>query len=223
MSISALVFDAYGTLFDVHTVVARCNALFPGRGLELSRLWRQKQLEYAWLRSMMGRYESFEVITQHALEHACASLRLTLSAAGARDLMLAYRRLNAYPEVTDALAGLRDCRLAVLSNGSPEMLDAVVRHTGLTRLLDHVISVADLRVFKPHPSVYQLAVDKLRTRVEDVGFVSSNYWDVCGAAAFGLQAYWINRAKEAPDNLGIAPDYVLERLTDLIGMVGSED
>jgi len=223
MPISALVFDAYGTLFDVHSVVARCNAIFPGRGLELSRLWRQKQLEYTWLRSLMGRYESFETITRHALEHACASLHLTLSAGGAKDLMDGYRRLSAYPEVTDALTGLRDCRLAILSNGAPEMLNEVVRHAGLTRLLDQIISVAEIRVFKPHPSTYQLAVNKLRIRVEEIGFVSSNYWDVCGAAAFGFQAHWINRTKDAPDHLGIAPSHVLERLTDLIGMVGTED
>ncbi len=220
MAISAVVFDAYGTLFDVHSVITRCNTLFPGRGPELSRLWRQKQLEYTWLRSLMGRYESFEAITEHALRHACASMNLTLSAAGVAELMQAYRRLDNYPEVVDALTGLRDCRLAILSNGSPEMLDAVVRHAGLDRLLDLVVSVADLRVFKPHPRVYQHAVDKLHTRIDEIGFVSSNYWDVCGAAAFGFQAFWINRTKAVPDDLGVRPKAVLERLTDLIGMIG---
>jgi 2-haloacid dehalogenase len=220
MAISAVVFDAYGTLFDVHSVIARCNALFPGHGSALSQLWRQKQLEYTWLRSLMDRYESFEAITEAALTHACAGLSLTLSTAGRRDLMQAYRHLTAYPEVADALTGLGDCRLAILSNGSPEMLNAVVRHAGLDRTLDRVLSVDELRIFKPHPSVYRLAVDKLQVRAEDIAFVSSNYWDVCGAASFGFQSFWINRAKATPDELGVKPKAVLERLTDLIGIVG---
>ncbi len=220
MPIRALVFDAYGTLFDVHSVIARCESLFPGRGMALSHLWRQKQLEYTWLRSLMGRYESFELVTEAALKHACSALGLTLSKDSARELLLAYRRLNPFAEVADALAGLRDCRLAILSNGSPEMLKAVVRHSGLDRLLDQVISVDEVRIFKPHPSVYRLAPAKLQVRTEDIGFVSSNYWDVCGAAAFGFESYWINRAKAVPDELGQRPKAVLERLTDLIALIG---
>ncbi|RPI40699.1 MAG: haloacid dehalogenase type II [Betaproteobacteria bacterium] len=220
MPIRAVVFDAYGTLFDVHSVITRCNALFPGHGPALSQLWRQKQLEYTWLRSLMGRYDSFEAITEAALNHACASMRLVLSATGRSDLMQAYRRLNTYPEVADALAGLRDCRLAILSNGSPEMLAAVVRHASLERLLDYVISVEEVRIFKPHPNTYRLAVDKLQARIEAIAFVSSNYWDVCGAASFGFQAFWINRSKAAPDGLGARPKAVLDRLTDLVALIG---
>jgi 2-haloacid dehalogenase len=218
MPISAVVFDAYGTLFDVHSVVARCDALFPGQGAALSRLWRQKQLEYTWLRSLMGRYERFEAVTEAALTHACAHLSLTLSAAGRRDLLQAYRQLSLYPEAADALAGLRDCRLAILSNGSPEMLAPLVRHAKIDHLLDHVISVHEIRIYKPHPSVYRLALDKLQARSADVAFVSSNYWDACGASAFGLEAFWINRARSAPDELGVKPKAALERLTDLIGL-----
>jgi 2-haloacid dehalogenase len=220
MPITAVVFDAYGTLFDVHSVIARCDATFPGRGAALSQAWRQKQLEYTWLRSLMGRYESFEAVTEHALKHTCTALGLALSEANVRDLMQAYRALATYPEVADALAGMRDCRLAILSNGSPAMLNAVVKHAKLDRVLDHVLSVDEIRVFKPHPSVYRLAVDKLHARAEDVGFVSSNYWDACGAASFGFQAFWINRAKARPDELGVKPKANLERLTDLIGLIG---
>lgn len=220
MPLAAVVFDAYGTLFDVHSVTARCDASFPGRGAALSQLWRQKQLEYTWLRSLMGRYESFEAVTEHALKHACASLGLPLSESGVRQLVQGYRSLNTYPEVYDALAGLRDCRLAILSNGSPDMLNALVRHAKLDRVLDHVLSVDELRLFKPHPSVYRLAVDKLHVRAQDIGFVSSNYWDASGAAAFGFQAYWINRARSTPDELGAKPKAHLERLTDLIGLLG---
>ena len=220
MPIRALVFDAYGTLFDVHSVVARCDALFPGNGAALSQLWRQKQLEYTWLRSLMGRYESFAAVTGHALRHAASVLALPLTPENERALLAAYRRLSPFAEASDALAGLRDCRLAILSNGSPEMLNAVVRHSGLDRLLDHVISVEEVRVFKPHPSVYRLAAERLQVRAEDIGFVSSNYWDVCGAAACGLQAFWINRSKAVPDPLGQRPKAVLEQLTDLIGLIG---
>jgi 2-haloacid dehalogenase len=223
MSIRALVFDAYGTLFDVHSVIVRCEALFPGRGSDLSRLWRQKQLEYTWLRTLMGRYESFEAITAHALRHACGALQLPLPAESERILVLEYRRLSKFPEAAEALAGLRDCRLAILSNGSPEMLNALVRHSGLDRLLDDVISVDAVRVFKPQPAVYRLAADRLQVRADEIGFVSSNFWDVCGAASCGLQAYWINRAKAVEDQLGQRPKAVLERLTDLIGLVGEPD
>jgi len=220
MAIGALVFDAYGTLFDVHSVVARCDRLFPGRGRALSELWRQKQLEYAWLRSLMGRYEPFEAITEAALRYSCAAQQLTLTAEAARDLMQAYRRLATFPEVGEALAGLGDCRLAILSNGSPDMLNAAVKHAGLDRVLDHVLSVDEVRTFKPHPSVYQLAPDRIGIPTADIGFVSSNYWDACGAAAFGFQVFWINRAKAVPDELGQKPGAVLERLTDLIAMIG---
>ena len=219
MPIRALVFDAYGTLFDVHRVTARCDALFPGRGSDLNRLWRQKQLEYTWLRTLMGRYESFEAATAGPLRHACAALQLPLSAESEKALVLDYRRLSTFPEAAAALAGLRDCRLAILFNGSPEMLNALVRHSGLDRLLDHVISVDEIRVFKPHPAVYRLAADRLQVGVEDIGFVSSNYWDACGAASCRLQAYWINRTRAMEDPLGQRPKAVLERLTDLIGLI----
>lgn len=220
MPVRALVFDAYGTLFDVHSVITRCEAQFPGNGAALSRLWRQKQLEYTWLRSLMGRYESFETITGQALAHACSALRLALSAETERSLVLEYRRLSLFPEAAAALAGLRDCRLAILSNGSPEMLNALVRNAKLERLLDQVISVEAVRVFKPHPSVYRLATDRLQVRADEIGFVSSNYWDVCGAASFGFAAYWINREQAVADQLGQAPKATLERLTDLVGLIG---
>ena len=220
MPVRALVFDAYGTLFDVHSVMARCEAQFPGSGAALSQLWRQKQLEYTWLRSLMGRYETFEVITGQALHHACSALKLSLTAESERALVLEYRRLSTFPEAAAALAGLRDCRLAILSNGSPEMLNALVRSARLDRLLDQVISVDAVRVFKPHPAVYRHAADRLQARADELGFVSSNYWDVCGAASCGLQAYWINRMRAAQDVLGQRPKAVLERLTDLIGLMG---
>jgi len=214
-ALKALVFDAYGTLFDVHSVIAECEALFPGKGASLSQLWRGKQLEYTWLRSLMGRYADFSAITAAALTTACNMLRLDLSEAAARRLMDAYLELKAFPDVTDTLARLHGRKLAVLSNGSPAMLNAVVHHTGLDQVLDTVLSVDALRIFKPHPSVYAYAAERLQAPVGAIGFVSSNFWDVAGATSFGFRTFWINRAGATPDALGYQPAAVLTKLSDL--------
>jgi 2-haloacid dehalogenase len=209
------VFDAYGTLFDVHSVVAEADRRFPGRGAELSRLWRQKQIEYTWLRSLMARYADFETLTADALGHACEVLGLALDEGALEPLMGAYRRLATYAEVPAALAALAPRPRIILSNGSPAMLDAAVRHAGLDRLLDATLSVDPLRIFKPAPVVYQLAVDRLGMAAADIAFVSSNYWDAAGAASFGLRVFWINRTGQAPDRLGFSPAAVLTRLDQL--------
>ena len=213
--ILAVVFDAYGTLFDVHSVVDRCEQLFPGRGEALSKLWRSKQLEYTWLRSLIGRYEEFESITHAALTHSCAALALHLDSAGSRLLLDEYRRLTVYPDVLGVLQSLRGVQLAILSNGSPPMLQAVVHNAGLEPLFNAVLSVDPLRIFKPHPSIYQLAVDRLGAKVGNIAFVSSNYWDAAGATSFGFRTFWINRAGMQPDELGCAPHRSLKRLDEL--------
>jgi 2-haloacid dehalogenase len=214
-AIRAIAFDAYGTLFDVHSVVGRCEQFFPGRGKELSQLWRTTQLEYTWLRSLMGRYEDFEHVTADALRYACRALGLSLSAEAATALRGEYLGLSLYPDVRDALEKVRGRRLAILSNGSPRMLEAVVQHAGLAGAFEDVISVDRLQIFKPHPSVYQLAVDALATPAATIAFVSSNYWDIAGATTFGFRTYWINRAGAQPDELGCAPTAVLSRLDEL--------
>lgn len=213
--VEAVVFDAYGTLFDVHSVIRRCEQLFPGRGESLSRLWRSKQLEYTWLRSLMGRYEDFESVTRAALSYSCRSLELALDDRARQSLMEEYRELSPYAEVPSALQSLRGRKLAILSNGSPDMLQAVVRKAGLEPLLHAVFSVDPLRIFKPHPSVYQLAVDQLGVRREEIAFVSSNYWDASGATSFGFRTFWINRTGAQPDELGHAPQRSLKRLDEL--------
>jgi len=211
----AVVFDAYGTLFDVQSVVTQCEQLFPERGEALSRLWRSKQLEYSWLRSLMGRYEEFESVTQAALIHSCAALGLNLDSAGSRLLLDEYRRLATYPDVHDVLQSLHRVKLAILSNGSRQMLEAAVRNAGLEPLFDAVLSVDPLRIFKPHPRVYQLAVDTLAVHSDRIAFVSSNYWDACGATSFGFRAFWVNRARVQPDELGHRPHRSLQRLDEL--------
>jgi 2-haloacid dehalogenase len=220
VKIEAVIFDAYGTLFDVHSVVARCDELFPGRGKELSQLWRAKQLEYSWLRSLMGRYEPFESITRDALAYSCRVLGLALADASVSTLMRQYRQLTAYTDVPSTLQALKHRKLAILSNGSPDMLQAVVAHAGLQSAFDAVLSVDQLRIYKPHPSVYQTAVDKLNVTAEQIAFISSNFWDVTGATAFGFRTFWINRSAAQPDELGYRPRAVLNGLEELPQALG---
>lgn len=215
LPIKALVFDAYGTLFDVHSVIAECDAAFPGKGMALSQLWRTKQLEYTWLRSLMGRYIDFEAVTAAALHTACRMLDLALDKPTGGRMLQAYRTLAPFPEVPAALERLRGRKLAILSNGSPLMLNAVVRNAGLDHLLDAVISVDSLKIFKPHPSVYALVTDAFGVEPADIGFVSSNFWDVSGALSFGFRAFWINRTGQIPDDLGYSPVAVLKSLDQL--------
>jgi 2-haloacid dehalogenase len=212
----AVVFDAYGTLFDVHSVIQRSDQLFPGKGAALSQLWRTRQLEYTWLRSLMGRYEDFGSITQAALRFACRTLGLPSTEATEQALLQEYLRLKPYPEVVAAIAALADRPLAILSNGSPAMLDALVASAGLTAHFDAVISVDRVRIYKPHPSVYQLAVDELGVSRERIAFISSNFWDVSGATAFGFRTYWINRGNAVPEELGFQPFAVLRGLDELV-------
>lgn len=215
MKLAALVFDAYGTLFDVHSVIQRCESLWPGKGTALSQQWRAKQLEYSWLRSLMGRYTDFSHVTADALRHACAALNLPCSEAQLRLLMDEYRHLAAFPEAPAVLEQLQNHKCAILSNGAPDMLQAAVQHAGLGHLLDQVISVDPLRIYKPDPRVYQLAVDRLGIDARHIGFVSSNGWDAAGAKAFGFRVFWVNRNGLPVDELGVTPDHVIRQLTEL--------
>jgi len=208
----ALVFDAYGTLFDVHSVAQRCESFWPGHGSGVSQLWRAKQLEYTWQRSLMRRYVPFSQVTREALAFACESLQLRLDDGQADALMEEYRRLAVYADVPAALQQLPGKR-AILSNGSPDMLDPLVKHSGLR--FDAVMSVDQLKVFKPAPEVYQLACDRLGVAKEAIGFVSSNCWDALGAKSYGLRVWWINRAGAPVDRLDFQPDGVLHSLGDL--------
>jgi 2-haloacid dehalogenase len=212
--VRACVFDAYGTLFDVHAVVQRCESFWSGRGAALSQLWRAKQLEWTWQRSLMRRYAPFSQITLDALRYACDALGLACDAQQTDALMAEYRRLATYPDVADALARLRSGRkLAILTNGSPDMIEPLVAHHGLQ--FDAVVSVDELAVYKPAPEVYALAVRRLGVAAADIGFVSSNGWDALGAKSFGFRAWWINRAGAPLDRLDARPDGLLRGLGEL--------
>ena len=178
MAAEAFVFDAYGTLYDVHSVAARCESCWPGKGAQLSQLWRAKQLEYTWQRSLMQRYAPFSTVTREALAYACEALGLELSVAQMEGLMSEYLNLAPYPDVADSLRQI-NAKQAILSNGSPDMLVPLVKNSGLR--FDAVISVDELKVYKPAPQVYELAVKKLAVAKQRIGFVSSNCWDAMGA------------------------------------------
>jgi 2-haloacid dehalogenase len=216
-AIQALAFDAYGTLFDVHSVISTCNQVFPDKGPALSQLWRAKQLEYTWLRSLMSRYEDFWQVTESALMFACRSLGLSCPPATRHKLMDAYLRLDPYPEVRQALESLSRYKLAILSNGSPRMLAAVVDSAGLRGVFANVISVDEVKIFKPSPRVYELAPRHLKVPEEAIGFISSNFWDIAGAKSFGLWTCWINRSKAPEEELGLRPDAIISSLAELEG------
>jgi 2-haloacid dehalogenase len=212
--IRGYVFDAYGTLFDVHSVVEAGREI-TSDPLALSVAWRSKQLEYTWLRALMGRYEDFWAVTEAALRHAIRRLGLTASSAQIERLMDAYLTLACFPDVTAALDRLAGRPRAILSNGAPRMLDAAVRSSGLGSRLDHVISVDAVKTYKPAPAVYALGPQRLGIAASELLFVSSNAWDVAGAKAFGYQVAWCNRAGAPEEELGVRADFVITALDQL--------
>jgi 2-haloacid dehalogenase len=215
-AIRGYVFDAYGTLFDVHSVVDAGRSI-TGDPAALSATWRQKQLEYTWLRSLMGRYEDFWAVTESALRFAIRRLGLHASPADVERLMHAYLSLACFPDVRPAL-GRRRCRpRAILSNGSPAMLDAAVASAQLSAHLEHVISVDAVKVFKPSPDVYALGPARLGIPAGDLLFVSSNAWDVAGAKVFGYRVAWCNRTNAPAEELGVTPDFEIATLDALPG------
>ena len=196
--------------------------MFPGKGMALATLWRAKQLQYTLLRSMMNRYEDFSQVTKDGLVYAAHALQLELDANGRARLMDAYMTLAAFPDVKPGLQQLKEMglRLAVLSNGEPKMLASAVRCAGIADLLDAVISVDEVKVFKPNPRVYELAAIHLKTPKNSIGFVSSNNWDVNGAGSAGLTTFWIQRAAaEPPEELGYPATQIVHLLTDLPALV----
>jgi 2-haloacid dehalogenase len=190
----------------------RCEACFPGKGTALSQLWRAKQLEYTWQRSLMQRYAPFSSVTRDALGYSCAALGLD-AAPHLDALMAEYLALAPFPEVPKALSRLT-MKKAILSNGSPDMLEPLVRNSGLR--FDAVLSVDELKVYKPAPQVYELAVRRLGVARERIGFVSSNCWDALGAKSFGFQVYWINRGRAPLDRLGFRPDAEIHSLDEVL-------
>jgi 2-haloacid dehalogenase len=247
MTIKAVVFDAYGTLYDIQSVAAVTEEAFPGYGEIITQVWRIKQLEYTWLRSLMGRYQDFSVITRDSLAYTLRVLGLQHDPAAFERIMDKYLHLDLYPDANAALAAMGGRKRAILSNGSPAMLNALVVNSGLNRVLDATISIDSTKIFKPAPEAYSLIESTLAVPPAEVLFVSSNPWDACGAKAFGLNVAWIERVTPeamalacvksdvvAPltlfkairtqmDELGFPPDYRIHALSELPDLVASHE
>jgi 2-haloacid dehalogenase len=220
--IRACVFDAYGTLFDFNSAVMRCRDAIGDDAARLSEIWRTKQLQYTWLRSLMQRHADFWQVTGEALDFALATVGID-DPALRRRLMDLYRTLDTFPEVPAVLGQLKQAgmRTAILSNGAPDMLGAAVDAAGLDTVLDALLSVEDVGVFKPDPRVYQLAVDRLGVAPAEICFMSSNGWDAVGAASFGFRVVWVNRYGQPHERLPARHDIELTDLTPLPGIVGA--
>jgi 2-haloacid dehalogenase len=212
----AFVFDAYGTLFDVHSFdLHSFDVHSTPRGEALSHLWRQKQVEYTWRRTLMRRYQDFWHVTEEALRAAAAQLRIELDERQIEALMQAYLAPPAFAEVRAALDALKSSPLAILSNGSPRMLEAAVQANRLESYFDHILSVDGIATYKPSPAVYALGPEALQIPAGEMLFVSANAWDAAGAKAYGYQVCWCNRSGAPMDALGFEPDFTVERLDQI--------
>lgn len=219
--IRAIAFDAYGTLFDVYSVGALAEQLFPGKGAELSVLWRDVQVGYTRLRTLSGRYADFWQVTEDALAFSARKLGLELTDDARKRLMSQYACLSAFPENVGALKELKKLGvpLAILSNGTPEMLDIAVKSAGMSGLFDHILSVEAVKKYKTAPEAYQLGPDTFKLPTREILFVSSNCWDAIGAAWFGYTTFWINRSGQPLEELGAQPDARGRLLTDVVSYV----
>ncbi|HVL57681.1 MAG TPA: haloacid dehalogenase type II [Burkholderiaceae bacterium] len=219
--IRAVVFDAYGTLFDVHSVAAAAERLFPGRGAELSQLWRDRQLMYSWLRTLSDRYRPFSDVTRDALRFAARRLSLAVDPSAESALMDEYARLAAFPENLQALRTLRaaELPLAILSNGDPRMLAASVRSAGMDELFAHLLSVDSVRRYKTSADAYGLGPQAFALPAAELLFVSSNGWDVAGAGWYGYRTFWINRLDAPAEELDVAPQASGRLLTDVVDYI----
>ena len=220
--VRACVFDAYGTLFDFAAAAKGCRDLLGDDIDRLTGLWREKQLQYTWLRAVQDRHEDFWQVTGDALDFALETLGIEKPGLRER-LMTLYLTLDAFPEVPTVLMRLKQAGLqtAILSNGSPKMIDAVVKSANLVGLIDAVLSVEEVGIYKPHPKVYQLAVDRLKVPASAIAFQSSNAWDTYAASAFGMQVVWCNRYAQRRERLPGRPDHEVRSLSELPGLVGA--
>jgi 2-haloacid dehalogenase len=219
--ITACVFDAYGTLFDYASAAATCRDVLGDKFGALTALWRDKQIQYTWLRTMQGLHADFWKVTGDGLDYALDALGLADPALRKR-LMELYLKLDTFPEVPDVLARLKQAgmRTAILSNGTPAMLQSIVDNARIGPLLDAVMSVEEVGVFKTHPGVYQLALDRLSVVSNQISFQSSNAWDAYGASAFGMRVVWCNRYGQKPERLPGKPDFEITTLAELPALLG---
>ncbi len=219
--IKAIVFDAYGTLLDVNALDHILAKNFGEKSVELSITWRKKQLEYTWLRTLMKRYCNFSQITMDALEYSCKVCHLQLREDLKNELNAEYLRLKAYPEVPKILQAISEkVRMGVLSNANHDMLQSALSRNDLGDLFEHILSAEDIRLFKPRPEIYQMAVDKFALEAHEILFVSSNTWDVSGAKSFGLTVAWLNRNNGIMEQIDFEPDFMVESMEEIQKIIG---
>ena len=220
-NIKACVFDAYGTLFDFNSAVGRHRERLGNVADQVSALWRTKQLEYTWLRSLMGKHAEFWQVTQDALDYALDAFAVT-DRNLRNDIINTYLELDCYPDVKGTLKKLKTggLQLVILSNGTPAMLDAAVKSSGLVDLIDRILSVEEVGIYKPDPRVYRLATDHLNLQAKQIVFLSANAWDAVGAANAGLRVAWINRFGQRRERLPSQPDVEIKSLVELPSLLG---
>ena len=222
--IRAIVFDAYGTLFDVYSVGALAEQLFNGKGTELATLWRDRQIDYTRIRTLSGRYADFWHVTRDALRFAASKLAVPLDNDAEKKLMSQYASLSAFGENLGALRQLKalGLPLGILSNGTPQMLDIAIKSAGMQGLFDHVLSADTVRQYKTADAVYALGPAAFGVPSHEMLFVSSNAWDACGATWFGYTTFWINRGGQPPEQLDVTPSASGRLLTDVVSFVQSQ-
>ena len=218
-NVTACVFDAYGTLFDVNSAAAKCKEKLGDKWENFANAWRTTQLEYTWLRSLMKKHKNFWQITEDSLDHAMATFNIDKNMR--KELLNLYKELSPYPEVKECLDALKSkkIKIAILSNGTPDLLKELVESNNIQSYFDNIISVEDVKIYKPDPKVYEMPIKKYNCKPENTCFLSSNTWDVSGGGVFGYNAVWVNRFNKIFDKLGYNPQYIINNLNQLLELV----
>ena len=218
-NIKACIFDAYGTLFDVNSAASKCKKKLGNRWESFANTCRTSQLEYNWLRSIMKKHKNFWQITEDSLDHAMATFNIDKNMR--KELLNLYKELSPYPEVKECLDALKSkkIKIAILSNGTPDLLKGLVESNNIQSYFDNIISVEDVKIYKPDPKVYEMPIKKYNCKPENICFLSSNTWDVSGGGVFGYNAVWVNRFNKIFDKLGYSPQYIINNLNQLLKLL----
>ena len=218
-NVTACVFDAYGTLFDVNSAAAKCKEKLGDKWENFANAWRTTQLEYTWLRSLMKKHKNFWQITEDSLDYAMETFNINKNMR--KELLNLYKELSPYPEVKECLDTLKSkkIKIAILSNGTPDLLKGLVESNNIQNYFDNIISVEDVKIYKPDPKVYEMPIKKYNCKPENICFLSSNTWDISGGGVFGYNAVWVNRYNKIFDKLGYNPQYIINNLKQLLELV----
>ncbi len=218
-NVTACVFDAYGTLFDVNSAAAKCKEKLGDKWEKFANVWRTTQLEYTWLRSLMKKHKNFWQITEDSLDHAMETFNINKNMR--KELLNLYKELSPYPEVKECLDTLKSkkIKIAILSNGTPDLLKGLVESNNIQSYFDNIFSVEDVKIYKPDPKVYEMPIKKYNCKPENICFLSSNTWDISGGGVFGYNAVWVNRYNKIFDKLGYNPQYIINNLKQLLELV----